>query len=80
MTTLKRRRVRLAKELRKALKLKLPESVKLAKQCLRFEEALSPHFTLLRMCGDEGCCTSPGLATPHGRLTSAELRALVEAA
>jgi hypothetical protein len=71
--------VRLAKKLRRALKLKLPESVKLAKLCLRFEEVRSPFFVLLRECAD-GCCTGVGLETPGGRLTSRELRALVEAA
>lgn len=74
--TLKRRRVKLARKLRKALKLKLPEAVKLAKLCLRREEALSPHFSLLRECAD-GCCTTPGLATTGGRLTLSELSALV---
>lgn len=79
MTTLKRRRVKLARALRKALRLNLPESVKLAKQVLRFEEAQSPYFTVVRECGD-GCCTSPGLASPRGSLTSRELRKLRDAA
>lgn len=80
MPTLKRRRVKLARKLRKILKgLTLPESVKLAKLCLRYDEVTSPYSTLIVY--DCGCCSMPGLRGPRGHtLPNPELRKLVAAA
>lgn len=77
MPTLKRRRVKLARRLRKVFKgLSLPESVKLAKLCLRGDEFQSPMYTLIQY--DCGCCSMPGLRGPRGHtLESPELRRLV---